>query len=319
MPNRLLLITADDFGIGPETTRGILDAASKGVVTSTVLLVNSPYAEDAVRQWDDAGRPIELGWHPCLTLDAPILPPSRLPSLVGSDGRFHSLGRFLKQIMLGRINAAEVEGEFRAQLDRFVELVGHPPANVNAHHHVHVFQVVVNALTEVLADLTPRPFVRRVVESFSTLRDIRGARVKRSFLAVCGRRATRQQTARGFPGNQTLLGVTDPQYVSDPECFIRWLASSSGDLVEFACHPGYGDPSLVARDDDPLRRRPHELERLLAPEFLATVQSAGFRLVTAAEMAKSMTKNYSLLMANRKRFARTDQLGTVIPLETSSL
>ena len=62
------------------------------------------------------------------------------------------------------VEAVEVEAEFRAQLDRFTELVGFPPANVNAHHHVHVFQRVVNALTEVLAGLPTRPFLRRVVE-----------------------------------------------------------------------------------------------------------------------------------------------------------
>jgi chitin disaccharide deacetylase len=287
VPNRLLLITADDFGIGPETTRGILDAARRGVVTSTVVLVNSPFAVDAVRTWESAGRPVELGWHPCLTLDAPILTPSRVPSLVGPDGRFHSLGRFLKRIFLGRINAAEVQAEFRAQLGRFVDLVGYAPVNVNAHHHVHVFRVVVDALTHVLSDLTPKPFIRRVVESNDTLWGVSGARLKRTFLAVRGRRAAHRQASQGFPGNQTLLGVTDPQHVSDPEFFIRWLSASSGDLVELACHPGYPDPTLVNRDDDPLHRRSHELERLLAPEFLDAVKSAGFRLVTAAEMAKA--------------------------------
>src|SRR5437588_127944 len=46
-PVRCLVVVADDFGIGPATSRGILDLAAKGLVTGTVLLVNSPYAEEA--------------------------------------------------------------------------------------------------------------------------------------------------------------------------------------------------------------------------------------------------------------------------------
>ncbi len=298
MPVRQLLITADDFGIGPETTRGILEAARAGAVTSSVVLVNSPFAESTIREWEVAARPLELGWHPCLTLDAPILPSSRVPSLVGMDGRFHNLGRFMKLIAMGRINASEVREEFRAQLARFVELVGSPPANVNAHHHIHVFRIVVDAIADVLTHLEVKPFVRRVVESRRTLWAISGARPKRAFLAVRGRSSASRLASRGFPGNQTLLGVTDPQYVSDPEFFIRWLASSSGELVELACHPGYPDPTLAGRDDDPLNRRPHELERLLAPEFLKAVHSAGFKLVTATEMADA-SRNCNVLVSRK--------------------
>ena len=116
MSQRLLLVTADDFGIGPDTTRGILDAARHGVVAATVMMVNSPHIAEGVRAWEAAGRPLELGWHPVLTLDSPLLPASRVPSLVRHDGRFHSLGGFLKRIVLGRIVAAEVEAEFRAPI-----------------------------------------------------------------------------------------------------------------------------------------------------------------------------------------------------------
>jgi predicted glycoside hydrolase/deacetylase ChbG (UPF0249 family) len=287
MPDRQLLITADDFGIGLETTRGILAAARHGAVTSSVLLVNSPYAAEAVRVWEAAGRPLELGWHPCLTLDSPLSPTGRVPSLVGPDGRFHPLGRFMQHILLGRINPAEVALEFRAQLDRFIELVGHPPTNVNAHHHVHVFRIVNEALCQVLADFEAQPYVRRVVECAGTLRAIPGARLKRLFLTVQGRRAAMLQAAAGFAGNHFLIGVTDPKYVADPAFFQRWLGASRGELLELACHPGYADPSLVGRDDDPLQRRPHELDRLLAPEFLEAVQELDFRLVTAAEMART--------------------------------
>src|SRR5262249_14499418 len=100
---RHLIVTADDFGIGPATSRGILELAAEGLVTCTVLLVNSPHAENAVEAWRRAGRRPELGWHPCLTLDRPVLPAWEVPSLVRPDGTFWPLGRFVGRLLFGLI------------------------------------------------------------------------------------------------------------------------------------------------------------------------------------------------------------------------
>ncbi len=296
---RLLLVTADDFGIGPATSRGILDLAAAGVVTSTVLLVNYSFAGEGVTASRAAGCPLELGWHPCLTTDTPVLPPEQVPSLVGPDGRFRTLGQLLKRLAFGRVRAAEIEAEFRAQLSRFVELVGHPPANVNAHHHVHIFRPVNDSLRRVLADQTPRPFLRRVVEPFRTLRRVPGARLKRAFLSHYGKRAAGRQEAAGFPGNDVLAGVTDPPFVRAADFFERWLATAPGRVVELICHPGHFDPTLIGRDGElgsaAIDRRPWELESLARPEFRTAVRAAGFELVTAADIAGSHQGEGTLL------------------------
>src|SRR4051794_3689662 len=107
MARRKLVVVADDFGIGPETDRGILELACEGLVASTVLMVNSPHAEAAVNRWNRTGRPVELGWHPVLTCDAPILPPEQLPSLVDAAGKFRPLGQFMRRSLLGKLNPHE--------------------------------------------------------------------------------------------------------------------------------------------------------------------------------------------------------------------
>lgn len=286
---RYLLVTADDFGVGPETSRGVLDLAARGVLTSTVLLVTSPHAAESVGLWRRAGAPLELGWHPCLTLDRPVLPAGAVPSLVAADGRFHPLGRFLKRLLCGHVSRAEVEAELRAQLDRFTDLVGRPPANVNGHHHVHAFGPVGDALRAVIAGVRPAPFVRRVVEPWRTLARIRGARAKRLVLTRVGRRAAVRQHAAGFPGAEWTLGITDPPFVRDPWFFRRWLARSPGRYVELTCHPGFLDATLDGRDgsfaDGQLHRRQRELELLRDPGFRSAVESEGFTLVSGAQMA----------------------------------
>src|SRR5207253_316763 len=128
---RQLVVVADDYGIGPATSRGILRLCRAGAVTGTVLLVNSPYAAEAVRAWRQAAVPADLGWHPCLTLDAPILTAAEVPSLVTRDGRFPRLGRLMARLAAGRVRPGELRSEFAAQLHRFRELTGHWPPVVN--------------------------------------------------------------------------------------------------------------------------------------------------------------------------------------------
>jgi predicted glycoside hydrolase/deacetylase ChbG (UPF0249 family) len=277
---RQLLVIADDFGIGPATTAGILRLAGKGVVTGSVLLVNSPYAADAVDAWRRRGCPMDLGWHPNLTLDAPVLPPGRVPSLVGPDGRFWPLRDFLGRWLLGRLDADDIEAELQAQYDAFVDLVGAPPDFVNTHQHVGLFPPVGEMLVWVLRRREYAGYVRRVREPWALLRQVPGARLKRAVLNHLGRRQSGIQARAGFPGNDWLAGITDPPWVRDPQFFARWLACVPGRVVELMCHPGYPDPTVLGRDCEPgdglLQRRVDEFALLDRPAFAAAVAAAGF-------------------------------------------
>jgi chitin disaccharide deacetylase len=276
---RPVTIVADDYGIGRQTSRGILDLAVEGRITGAVLIVNGPDAGQAAREWLAASPPADLGWHPNLTLDRPILAPTDVSSLVRPDGTFWPLGAFLTRVCLGRVRAADVRAEWRAQYRRFVELVGRPPALVNSHQHVSLFPPCDEALLEVLSEQDARPYVRRVVERGSLLARVAGARVKRTTLTLLGRRAARRAAARGLPGCDWLAGVTDPECVIDDRFWANWLGRlADTGSVEVCCHPGYHDESLVGRDCDPgagLLRRPREATLLRAPSFRAACDRAG--------------------------------------------
>ncbi len=291
---RVLVVVADDFGIGPETSRGILEVAAEGKVTGTVLMVNSPYAEDAVRAWRTAGVPLEVGWHPVLTQDPPVASPGLIPSLLGPDGCLWPLGNFLSRLYLHRLRPAEIEVELRVQYRRFIDLMGRPPTFVNSHQHVALFPPVGTILLDVLADARPLPYLRRIREPWSMLARIPGARIKRSVLNWQGRRLARKQDKRGFPGAEWLAGITDPAYVADPEFYRRWLARIPGRIVELACHPGYHDPTLIGRDckgdDEFLQRRVDELHLLRQPSFADAYRQAGFVLNPPAALLAGGTR-----------------------------
>jgi predicted glycoside hydrolase/deacetylase ChbG (UPF0249 family) len=293
-PVRHLVVVADDFGIGPATSRGILDLAAKGLVTGTVLLVNSPYAEEAVRAWRQAGANLEIGWHPCLTMDPPILPAKQVPSLIGSDGCLWPLGAFMRRAFAGRIRADEVEAELRAQLQRFCDLVGRPPSLVNSHQHVQLFHPVGDRLLQILSEEQPLPYLRRIREPWKMIAQISGARIKRTFLSALGRRDAKRQDYIGFPGNDWLAGITDPPCVADPHFLVRWLTRIPGDVVELTCHPGHWDPSLIGRDctahDGRLQRRVDELHLLRQPSFRETFEQLGFTLVSPSELSRDVAR-----------------------------
>jgi predicted glycoside hydrolase/deacetylase ChbG (UPF0249 family) len=285
---RYLVVTADDYGIGPATSQGILELAARGLVTSAVLLVNSPFAEQAVRAWRQAGMPMELGWHPCLTLDRPVLPPEQVPSLVGPDGRFHSLEFLMRRLGLWRVRAGEVEAEFQAQYDRFQELVGHAPTVVNSHHHVQVFHPVGRALRAVLSRDRPLPYLRRIREPLGTLARVPGARRKRALLSALGRWDAWKQVREGFLGNDWLAGITDPPWVADLNFLVRWLTRVPGKVVELTCHPGRLDTTLVGRDctaaDGQLQRRVREFHLLQQANFKEACRRARFTLRAPSEL-----------------------------------
>jgi len=266
---RKLVVVADDFGIGPETDRAILELARDGLVASTVLMVNSPHAEAAVASWNRLGRPVELGWHPVLTCDS----------------TFRPLGPFMRRSVFGTLNRDEIFAELAAQYDRFLDLVGAPPALVNSHQHVSLFRPVTAALHEVLKSQRERPFVRRVREPRRMIARIPGARIKRGVLSLLGKRQAKTLERDGFPGCDWLAGINDPRFVTDPEFLTRWLAHVPGRTVELACHPGYHDVTLIGRDcvadDQWVMRRVWELERYRDPGLRDAIDAAGFEIVPA--------------------------------------
>ncbi len=286
---RYLVVIADDYGMGPETSRGILELAAVGVVTGAVLIVNSPYAPAAVAAWRKSGVPLDVGWHPCLTMDPPTAPAAQVPSLIGPDGCLWPLGTFIQRVALGRIRAAEVEIELQAQYDLFLEMVGHVPPVVNSHQHAALFPPVGDILLKVLSAQRPLPYLRRVREPWAMLARIPGAKIKRTLLTVLGRRHARAQQRLGFPGHDWLAGITDPPWVTDAEFFARWLTQVPGRVVELACHPGYMDRTLIGRDcgtnDGLLQRRVDELHLLQQPHFLEACRQAGFTRVAPSAVS----------------------------------
>jgi predicted glycoside hydrolase/deacetylase ChbG (UPF0249 family) len=108
---KLLIVNADDFALSPGVTAGIIEAHEHGIVTSTSMLVDTPFSEPAAlaaREHPD----LSVGLHACLTHESGV--PAVDPE-----------------------NTLRCRAELRHQLELFTDLMERPPTHLDSHHHVH--------------------------------------------------------------------------------------------------------------------------------------------------------------------------------------
>ncbi len=80
---RRLIVNADDFGLTPQVSAGILTAHRHGIVSSTTALVTAAIDDDSIDALRDSG--LGVGLHVNLTLGRPL---SGGRSLVDASGSF---------------------------------------------------------------------------------------------------------------------------------------------------------------------------------------------------------------------------------------
>lgn len=264
---RLLIVNADDFGLSPAVSAGILQAHRAGIVTSTTFMANWPEAPAAAALL--SGVPaLGVGCHLNLTGGPPVLPPERVPSLVGPGGCFR---RGIRHLAFGA-DPAEVEAEWNAQVERFIALVGRPPTHLDSHHFVHSVPRLTRPLLAVArrhgipAVRVLRP--REAMPAYQWLGPVAGFLARRWVAASA--RLVAADDAVATP-DRVLAGDFDRARL------LRWLDTLPPGVTELICHPG-GVDEVLARRSGRLRERERELQDLCSPEVLARVRERGIRL-----------------------------------------
>ncbi len=272
MADRSLIVNSDDFGISPGVNRGVLEAHRGGIVTSASLMSNQPWAPQAVALWRDAPD-LGLGLHLTLTSGAPCSPPSRVPSLVGADGRFHGLASWLARAQAGALRADELRREITTQVELALAL-GATLGHLDSHHHVHTDPRVGQALISVARQYRISA-VRCPSESprWTNPRDLgRAALVSlRAFWLRAALRRAGLRTSDRFAGMALGYGFN----VARLEAALSRLKPG---LTELMTHPGYPDLEL-ARATRFVAGREHELASLLDPRARAVLDEQSIDLV----------------------------------------
>lgn len=134
-----VIVNADDFGISEEVNNAIRLAFERGLIGRTTLMVNMPYAEQAMDIARECGFIDSVGLHLNLTAGIPLYDPmSSDPVMCDMQGKFTAdFARNLKtRFFLPKSTTVNVENELKAQLKRYEELGG-VLWHLDSHHHVH--------------------------------------------------------------------------------------------------------------------------------------------------------------------------------------
>ncbi len=272
---RRLIVNADDFGFTAGINRAIVEAHTRGIVTSTTLMANGRAFDDAVRSATTVPS-LSVGCHVVLIDGAPVLDAEQLPSITtpnsGSGSRFRDgLKSFIARALAGRLNPHEIETEVGAQIRR-LQSAGVNVSHVDTHKHTHLFPAVLRPLLRAAGACGVRairnPFgPSKPLKSSALLARpglwTRYAEVKiLRTLAAKFREAARRE---GFLTPDGTLGVVVTGAL-DEKLFRGIAAIIPEGTWEFVCHPGYNDADLTSASTRLRHSRETELRVLTMPE-----------------------------------------------------
>ncbi len=200
-------------------TLGIIEAFENGILRSTTALANSDYLEqarDLTKGLDDLG----IGVHLTLTLGRPL---TENRTLHAENGEFWP-GR--KTIWTRNPDYGEIYREWKAQIERFIEVFGQRPTHLDSHHSVH------DATAEALE------VARRLAHEYDL-------------------------PLRRYSNYKFVTGIWGP--TATREQLISLLRDHLNEDIEIMCHPGYCDLELFRRSSYSLDRV-RELDVLCSEE-----------------------------------------------------
>lgn len=267
--DRRLIINADDFGLTPGVTAGILEAHATGTVTSTSMMVHCPGWGDGVAHARTTPS-LGIGLHFNLLVGAPL---TRSASICGSDGKFLSLAALTRRSLLGQLRAADVVSECEAQLRALID-TGIQVTHIDSHRHTHALPVVRRAVAMVAAG--HRLPLRHPVEARWSIRDDLGRHARSALVAWSWRIASVRAPATRAPDYFVGMALHgDRQFASR---LAQLLGSIPVGTTELVVHPGYVDDALAAVDGYTAPRE-RELIALCDPELRAQLRRDHVELI----------------------------------------
>src|SRR5258708_3189123 len=289
---RRLIVNADDFGFTSGVNRAIVEAHSRGVVTSATLMANGPaFAEAAQLAKTVPG--ISVGCHVVLIDGQPVLGANQVSTLSNGDPTAplfrNDLKIFAARAVVGRLNPEEIEAEATAQI-RKIQATGIPVSHLDTHKHTHLFPTVLRPLLRAARACGIRalrnPFgPRRPLQSRHLLARpslwtrYAEVRILRSFAGKFREAVDRQ----GFVTPDGTLGIEVTGALD--ETLFRAIAQTIPEGTwEFVCHPGYNDDDLRAANTRLRESRETELRALTLPGARSLLAEEGIALISDRDL-----------------------------------
>ncbi len=283
---KLVLFTADDFGLSDALNGAVALAHRQGVLRCASLMAGGPRAREAYALAQDLPG-LCLGVHLTLIQGRAVLPVAAIPHLVDSQGFFrnspikvgwHYFWRPRVRAEIRQELAAQIEAVFQSGLTPW-HLNGH----VNLHLHPRIFPVVVD-----LAREYGIPAVRlaredwRVTLALAPDHPLPKVAQGLIFAWLC-RRARNLARAAGLIYNDHLFGLLNDGRMTE-DFLLGLIPRLKPGITEIYSHPAlYDDVEL--RRFAPGYQRQEELAALLSPRLKSALAAAGIEVSDYRQLA----------------------------------
>ncbi len=247
-----LMINGDDFGFSPGQNLGIIKAYTEGILTSTSVMANGEYLEEALalaKPYPD----LAIGVHLSIDCGAPILPIDQVKTLVDDKGLFIKH----KPDSVIDVNHDEVFMEWCAQIDKIISL-GITPTHIDGHHHLHLHPSLLTI----------------------TLRVAKKYQLPMRYLPFY--HGEKEAKLIKDSGVMVYRGLTEFYKEGVNEDFFHFFLENhtfhDGEILEVMCHPAYVDDIIYSRSSYNIYRV-KELVVLISPKVKNSIIAQGITLV----------------------------------------
>jgi len=274
MAERALIVNADDYNTDPERTRGIIEAARQGIVTSASALSNTSGLERALAALEEVLGP-RIGVHLNLTSGRPL--DQSVKSLAGAEGDFLPKAAAWSRALRQGYDLNEIKHEWRCQIEAFCR-TGRAPDHLDGNNHLHIFPGCARICAELAVHFNIKS-VRLPLEP-PLAPGLYGRKgLKRFFIAVLAVRARSVFRSFGLCMPDRMFGIAFPR-TADTGSLLLFLEKLPPGTSELMCHPGYASPGRGFSNAE----REQELCALTRPEVSAALIKHRIRLISFCDM-----------------------------------
>jgi predicted glycoside hydrolase/deacetylase ChbG (UPF0249 family) len=255
---RLLIINADDFGMCQAVNEAVMRAVPAGILRSATLMVPCPWALHAMRFLADHPE-FPFGVHLTAISDwadyrwGPVTPREKVLSLIREDGSFYNFAQM--RHFLTHVDLGQLEMEFRAQIEAVLSFGLRP-----THLDWHCLRLDGwDAVSEVMLELAREYGLAMRVVVRSQIARVQGL---------------------GLPANDRgFLDSYQLDLAGKQAHYVELLRRLPPGLSEWAIHPGFNFPELLAIESEGHHMRQSDFDFLVSEQARDVIEEEGITLL----------------------------------------
>ena len=267
---RWLIVTADELGLSSNRNQGIVNAHSRGIVTSASMLPYGPAFREAVKIAKALPK-LDIGVHLNLSDGEPLVLGHK--TLTKPDGQFWGRQEARRRARESKFDLREVEREVDAQIET-LQAAGVKVTHVNSVDHLHIRGNLAQSIAVVArkhglrcfrcpADRVRPPSLKLDPERVAAVQEYHQSAIK-----AIGIYATQRMRSTENFGGAALAGFITP------DLLVETIQTLPVGLTELMVHPGIRTTSSGFEGPD----RETELEALTDPRMKALLKELSIGL-----------------------------------------